>query len=153
MEKMELFNRLTLAIFDQLYQNFPCRIDLEVEHLAMQLLGEQEQADPDSIDADLIWDILSACGYTVEFLRDEGFITYDSATLSEACFLRMRLTLKGLTLLGQSPASLQENDEVPPPLSERIKDALTEGGKTATTEGIKLLVKQIFHMAVGIANK
>jgi len=62
-------------------------------------------------------------------------------------FWKVRLTLKGLTILGYIPAALQPTDPKEA-LIAKVKRVLTTGAATATSESIKLVVSEIFKLAL-----
>lgn len=137
MDNIAFFNRLTLALFEQLYRSFPTPTDLDVKTLAMAVV-------PEGVEFEEAWNSLQAAEDAIEFLAEEGFLTHKGSYLEGGTFLQARLTLRGLAILGSTPDSLEGRQ----PLIERIRKALAGGAKEAGSETVKQLSQQAFAAAV-----
>ena len=137
MDNIAFFNRLTLEVFDRLYRSFPTPTDLDVQAIAMAIV-------PKGAEKDETWNSLQAADDAVDFLAQEGFLTYKGDYLEGGTFLQVRLTLKGLAILGSTPGSLEGRQ----PLIDRMRKALAGGAKEAGTETVRQLIQQAFSAAV-----
>nr|WP_315245373.1 hypothetical protein [uncultured Albidiferax sp.] len=137
MDNITFFNRLTLALFDKLYSEFPTPVDLDVNSIAMSVI-------PEDAEANETWSGLQAAEDAIDFLSQEGFLTHKGSYLEGGSFLQARLTLKGLAILGSTPGSLEGKQS----LIERIRKVLAGGAKEAGSEAVKLLTQQAFAAAV-----
>ncbi len=139
-DNIVFFNAFTLALFDRLYESFPVPLDVDVRAIAMSALpadAEYEQA----------WDALSAAQEAVVFLAEEGFLTHKGSYLEGGTFLQVRLSLKGLAILGSTPGSLEAKQT----LISRARGALAAGAKEVGSEAAKQVVQQIFAAALAAA--
>lgn len=140
-DNIAFFNLFTLALFDHLYGEFPTPVDIDVGALAAGLV-------PGHLVNDETWyKHVSSADHAVEFLKEEGFISHKGSYLEGGKFLQVRLTSKGLAVLGSTPDALETRE----PLIARIRKALANGAKEAGSETIKQLVQQVFTSAVAAA--
>ena len=137
MDNIAFFNRLTLAVFEELYSAFPTPQDIDVNAIAAELI-------PQDAEEHETWNSLQAAEDAIDFLAQEGFLTHKGSFLEGGTFLKVRLTLKGLAILGSTPDSLEEKK----PLIGRIRNVLAGGAKEAGTEAVKQLAQQVFAAAV-----
>ena len=137
MDNITFFNRLTLALFEKLYSSFPTPMELDVKSIAMSVIPEDAEFD----DA---WNSLQAAEDTIDFLEQERFLTHKGTYLEGGTFLQVRLTLKGLAILGSTPDSLEGKQ----PLIDRIRKVLSGGAKEAGSEAVKQLTQQALAAAV-----
>jgi len=65
----------------------------------------------------------------------------------KGCYYGVRLTLRGLTILGYLPSSVTqgEKDE---PLIEKIKQYVSSGAKMASGEVAKKIIGELFRLAL-----
>lgn len=131
------FNQFALSLFEKLYASFPMPVDIDADNLAM---GD---VDPDAASAQT-WTALDVAYEAVEFLAQEGFLTHKGARLTSGHFVQVRLTLKGLAILGYTPDSLDQKAT----LISRIRSALSGGAKEAGAETMRQLVQQAFTAAL-----
>lgn len=122
----EIFNRVTLTLLVQLFEEFPGYLKTNAAKLTEQALPR----DIDGID-ETIWHDLNISEDTITWLESEGFITYQ--TKGGQQYVKMRLTLKGLSLLGYSPPSIEGYSNI----AEQAKNVLAEGTKDAASEVVK----------------
>ena len=137
MDNMVFFNRLTLALFAKLYTAFPTPIDLDIKAVAMEVI-------PEDADNETTWNCLSAAEDALDFLAQEGFLTHKGGGLDGGTLLQVRLTLRGLAILGSTPDALEGRT----PMIDRIKKALAGGAKEAGSEAVKQLAQQAFSAAL-----
>lgn len=128
MDNIEIFNRIVVATFKDLYENFPrpmliltSKIRSQVE-ISNEDWWEQMKQNP--VSSALIW------------LRDEQFIRYADQT-SGSQFIDVVLTSKGFAALNKSPEALSTQ----PTIGDRVK----EYSKTCTKEAVGAIVKMAFH--------
>ena len=140
MDSIDFFNLFTLALLERLYGEFPTPVEIETKVLGTGLL-------PEDIDQDAGFKLLGSTDDAMTFLAEEGFITHQGSYLEGGTFLQVRLTAKGLAVLGSTPGSLENRE----PLVARIRKALAGGAKEAGSETVKQLVQQAFAAAVAAA--
>lgn len=139
-QNIETFNRICVALFDELYSSFPVPVEIDVSGIAMS-------AVPQDASYETAWDVLSVGGEVINFLAEEGFLTHKGAFLDGSQFLQVRLTMKGLAVLGYIPTSI-ENQE---PLISKIRSVVGGGLKEAGGETVRQLVSQAFSLALAAA--
>lgn len=140
MDNITFFNCLTLRLFEKLYSSFPTPIDISTKELAMSVIPEHENFDA-------TWNGLQLADDAVDFLALEGFLTHKGTFLEGGTFLQTRLTLKGLTILGSIPESLESRQT----LIDRIRGVLPDMAKGASGEAVKQLTQLTFAMASSVA--
>lgn len=140
MDNITFFNRLTLALFEKLYSSFPTPVNIDVNAVAMTII-------PEGAKNEETWNSLQAAEDAIDFLTQEGFLTHKGMYSEGGRFLKARLTLKGLAILGSTPDALEGRQ----PLIDRIRKALSGGAKEAGAEAVKLLTQQAFAAAVATA--
>jgi hypothetical protein len=137
---LDQFNRFCLAVFGKLYLSFPVPIELDVCQLMMSVIpGEAEKK--------ATWDALSSAGHAIEFLAAEGFLVHQGGLLDGSQFLRVRLTMKGLAVLGSVPGSLEKRES----LITKIMNITGKGLKEAASEQVSELSNQAFAFALASA--
>lgn len=136
MDNIAFFNRVTLTLFEKLYSSFPTPIELDVNLIAMSVIPEEAEYEE-------AWISLQAAENAIDFLEQEGFLTH-KGKFCEGGFLQVRLSMKGLAILGSTPDSLEGKQ----PLIDRIRKLLTGGAKEAGTEAVKQLTQQALAAAV-----
>ena len=82
---------------------------------------------------------------TVSWLAEEGFLRYEAAAYGG--FVGVRLSMKGLTVLGYIPLSIKST-EMAEPLIVRLKRAVDKGVEGAATDAIKDVLGQVFGLCV-----
>ncbi len=143
-DNMEGFHRVALELLAQLYDSFPR--PMNIDRLEANNLGFA--AAPSGATEQQSWNIGTMGSDVIEWLAEEGFLRYEpDPSRREGYFWKVRLTLKGLTILGYVPSVLQPK-EPKEPLIDKVKRTLTSGAATATSETIKLVVSQIFKLAL-----
>jgi len=134
-ENIETFNRICITLFDKLYSKFLAPIDLNMNDVSM--CAVQQDAEQE-----VIWNVLSMGGHVIRFLSEEGFLTYKWAALEGSGFGQVRLTMKGLAVLGYVPMEKKE------PLISTIRHMAGSGLKEAGSESVRQIVTQIFSLAL-----
>lgn len=140
-DNIDTFNRICIAVFDKLYSEFPVPVDIRMNDLAMS-------AVPEGASFDSTWDILSVGREAINFLADEGFLTHKGGPVDASKIYKVRLTMKGLDVLGNVPASIQQQEAAKAPISQ-IKDLVKGGLKQAGSEAIRQVVAQVFGAMMG----
>ena len=138
-ENFEAFNRIALHTLVRLFEAFPGHLDLDAHRIGIEAKPE----DPNETNEE-IWGNMMLGYDTLTWLREEGFITVGQTTM-DSQFHRVRLTLKGLTLLGYQPPTLEEG-ETYRNFAEKGAEVLREGGRGAAVE----LVKELVLRGVGL---
>lgn len=139
-ENIEAFNRICLALFDKLYSAFPVPVEIDVKGIAMS-------AVPQDASYQMAWDVLSMGGEVINFLAEEGFLTHKGALLDGSQFIQVRLTMKGLAVLGHVPTSVEKQE----PLISKIRGVVGGGLKEAGGEVVRQLISQTFSLALAAA--
>jgi len=137
---IDLFNRFSLAVFRKLYLSFPVAVELDVNDLVMSVTpadGSYEET----------FDALSMGGEALDFLASEGFLTHKGVLLNGSQYLQVRLTMKGLAVLGSTPASLERKES----LISKILAVSGKGLKDAASEQVQELASQAFTLALASA--
>lgn len=137
---IDLFNRFALAVFRKLYLSFPVAIELDVNDLIMSVTPTDASYDED-------FDVLSVGGEALNFLASEGFLVHQGALLDGSQFLQVRLTMKGLAVLGSMPAALERKES----LITKILAISGKGLKDAASEQVQDLASQAFAFALASA--
>lgn len=137
---IDLFNRFSLAVFRELYLSFPVEVDLNVNDLVLSVTptdGSYEET----------FDALSMGGNALDFLASEGFLTHKGSLLDCSQYHQVRLTMKGLAVLGSTPASLEKSES----LISKILAVSGKGLKDAASEQVQSLAGQAFALALTAA--
>ncbi|QGX38244.1 hypothetical protein [Permianibacter aggregans] len=133
---IQAFNWLTLRIFDELYECFPETKDFDGLHFVISTIFD---VGPKSRQVDY----LPHFSATMRWLRDEGFLRYESE--EEGVFRKVVLTLRGLTVLGYLPTSLGFKDKKEP-IIVKIRRVIGKGVEGAASDGVKVLIMRIFEL-------
>lgn len=136
---IDLFNRFTLAIFQKLYLSFPNPIELEIVTLL-------ESVTPDDATYDQAFNQAAAAGDTIEFLAAEGFLIHQGPMLDASQYNQVRLTMKGLAILGM-PGALTRKES----LISEILTISAKGLKDAAKDQVQELASRAFAFAIASA--
>ena len=136
---IQRFNDISLKLFEKLYRSFPEGIKVEGTDIG----GEAVALDATFDDA---FDTVILADYVIKWLGEEGFIRYEECD-QKGCYYGVKLTLRGLTILGYLPSSVtqSENEE---PLIEKIKQYVSSGAKMASGEVAKKIIGELFRLAL-----
>lgn len=137
---IDLFNRFSLSVFQKLYESFPVSIDLDVDDLMMSVI-------PTGSSRDEAFDALQMGGEALVFLSSEGFLTHKDTLLDRSQYRQVRLTMKGLAILGSMPASLEKSES----LISKIRAVGGNALKDAASDKVQALVSQVFTFALASA--
>ncbi len=136
---IELFNLICLRLLADLYEEFPVPAVVEPHALAAS-------AVPKDSGLDETFDAAEIADETVNFLVQEGFISAQGST--NVGFYGVRLTMKGLAILGAIPVQLVPG-EPREPLFAKISRVLGKGVETVTSETVQAVVSEVFKFALG----
>lgn len=139
-QNIDLFNRFSLAVFRKLYLSFPVPVEIDVNDLMMSVM-------PNDTEYEQTFQILIVGGQAVEFLANEGFLTHQGSLMDRSQYLQVRLTMKGLAVLGSVPASLEKRES----LISKILSITGKGIKDAAAEQVSELSNQAFSFALASA--
>ncbi len=128
----DAFNRITLHLLVKLFEAFPGHLDIDSNALGLDAKPKDTNETEDEL-----WENMSLAGNTVTWLKSEGFIEVGSVCYG-GHYQQVRLTLKGLTLLGYAPPTM-ENDSKYQNLVEKAQSVLADGARSAVTEVVKEL--------------
>lgn len=143
-ENMEAFNRLSLELFMRLYDSFPKPLNIN----PTEANGLGFAAVPQEATEGQSWNIGTLIYDVIEWLAEERFLRYEpDPGYRYGYFWKVRLTLKGLTILGCVPTALRHTEQKEP-LIDKVKRVLASGAGTASAESIKLVVSEIFKLAL-----
>lgn len=141
-DNIRAFNWLTLKVLNDLYDAFPQPTDIEGLHFIISTLFDIGAKSQEA-------KYLQHFSATVRWLRDEGFIKYEADNGGN--FRGVVLTLRGLTVLGYVPSSLNSTDKQEPMIA-KIKRVLAKGAEGAATDVVKAILVKLFALAVaGVA--
>lgn len=138
---IELFDRVVALTFVKLYEFFPIPLDIDAG-------GIGAEAAHHTTDDEEIFKIISqTAGDSIAFLVREGFVHYEPShkTISGPDFPQATLTLKGLTLLGATPKTIDESIDRRP-FIDQLQAAVREGAKDSVPE----IIKSLFASALQI---
>ena len=130
-ENIVRFNRVVLVTLTRLHECFPKPTELNLANFAGDVWGEDESEDE-------LWKLLETIRDTIEWLRDEGFVRYRNQD-DKGDFYGLRLSLRGLVILGAVPKSLKGTKS----LVDRAKDVLAKGSEKAASELVNIILVAI----------
>lgn len=134
---IQRFNDIAIKLFEKLYSSFPECISIDGCAIGAEaILPDASQSDA--------FDTVVMGDFVVTWLSEEGFIRYESRDL-QGNYYGVRLTLRGLTILGYVPSSVSSRKE---PIIERIKQYLSSTTGKATGEAAKVIVGELFRLSL-----
>lgn len=135
---IEIFDQITAYTLIKLYGSFPIPQNLCQDEI-------YREAVKDCTDGNEAFEIYTSyIASTLSFLSDEKFIQYDQNTSlmpSGLDYFGVRLTLKGLTLLGTVPKTVNDTPQY------SFIDLLNNSFKTGTKSALSDIVKSLFMYA------
>lgn len=134
------FNLIALLLFAKLYESFPSGIDIEPLKVGHEALPKDPSWDDEA------WDFYEVAYDVVRWLAEEGFLRYENPNNTRD-FYNVRLTMKGLAILGYVPTSIKFSDPKEP-LIEKIKRVLATGTEKAAAEGVRAILGMGFSLAL-----
>ena len=129
-QNIQLFDQVVIHVLVKLYNSFPDPLDLSCTDIGAEVAEALEgDADAENNAARLI---LSTASSTLGFLVREGFIHYEPEMrwMNGPEFPGAVLTLKGITLLGLTPSSVDERADRRP-FIDQLHDAAERGAEGA----------------------
>jgi hypothetical protein len=141
-KNIRAFNWLTLKIFNDLYEAFPEPHDIEGLRFVISTLFDVGTQSKEAA-------YLTHFTATMRWLKDEGFIKYESDNSGN--FRKVLLTLRGLTVLGYTPTSLSLTDRKEPIIT-KIKRVLSKGTEAAASDAVKAIIVKAFGLMVSWSN-
>ena len=138
-ENIHRFNVTALELFRRLYDAFPDPIELNSAHAGVA-------ASPADSTDETYWAYRGNARNVVTWLAQEGFLRYESQDKTGK-FYDVRLTLKGLTVLGHVPTAVKDGGRKSPVI-DSIKRVLASGAEKAGTEAVKSIVGAVFKLSL-----
>lgn len=136
---VDAFNLICIGLLTQLYESFPVPIAIDPNHVALTSI-------PNSSDYDSSWSAMQISVETIVFLRQEGFLTAGEPVATGEV-PDVRLTMKGLAVLGSVPVSLVPL-ETPEPLIEKMRRVVGKGAEKLGAQAIQAIVSTVFKYAL-----
>ena len=136
---IQRFNLTALRLFSELYDAFPNTINIETAMLGAESAPEELPA-PDALAYAM------GADEVLTWLAEEGFIRIAGGNLGTEVH-GVRLTLKGLTILGYVLTALKTS-EASEPMIDKIKRTLGSGAEKAGAEAVKALLGGVFRLAI-----
>ncbi|MFH2122746.1 MAG: hypothetical protein ABIJ50_04605 [Pseudomonadota bacterium] len=145
---IELFERITAITMVRLYEQFPTPLDIKASSIG-------SEAAYDAKDYKEAFDIIASIAeHSISFLIEEGFLRinqFERKTLTGPEFPGTRLTLKGFTLLGKVPPSIDETVDRRP-FVEQLKSAVEDGAKGTLDNVIKSMFSGAIQLGISAIN-
>ena len=138
-DNIDRFNLMTLALFQKLYGAFPAPIEIDPGQIG-------SEAAPEDASDRTQWDSGAEAGHAITWLAEEGFLRFESQS-TQGDFYEVRLSLKGLSVLGSLPTALAPTDPKETVIA-RIKRTLASGTEKAGTEAVKGIISEIFKLSL-----
>ena len=141
-KNIEVFNRVVLLTFAKLYESFPTPTDIDAGKIGYE-------AAHDAKDEHEAFEVITTvASSSIAFLVEEGFLRYDPSlrTMRGPDFPGARLTLKGFTLLGSVPSTVDGALDRRP-FADQLRGIVNEGVKGSIAE----LVKSLFVGSVQLS--
>lgn len=136
-DNLKAFNYITLRLFEKLYEAFPEPIDIDGLRFVIECVIDEERDVGNTKNLHLL-------NHTVSWLEEEGFLT-TKGKRKDTDVVKARLTLKGLTIIGYLPASIDGKEEKIT-IIDKAKEILGKGMKDASTEAVKNVVSSAFSL-------
>ena len=136
---IDRFNLAAIELLSVLYDNFPVPVAIDTAEIGV------EATPGDATPVEMLRFAMYA-EHALTWLTEEGFIRYEPPNYGTR-YTNVRLTLKGLTLLGYVPSALRA-DENSEPIITKIKRILSHGTEQAATEATKSLLGDLFKLAM-----
>ena len=143
LSNVEVFNITTLKLFAKLYDEFPVPVNIDAKEI-----GAAASEATESINDTM--KMIYYAEHTISWLAEEGFLRFEKAGGPHTTFTNVRLTLKGLTILGYTPSSIQAPEKAQSIIG-RVKSVLASGAEKAATEAVKSVLAEIFRLATSPA--
>ena len=135
-ENIRAFNFLTLAIFNRLYESFPEKVDFSDLRFVIETVVDYGADSDESKYSSLF-------SASMNWLEEEGFIKIESKVYGPA-FIGVTLTLKGVTVLGFVPSSIDK--DAGKSSIDYIREIVSDGVKSSSSEAVSSVIKSLFSM-------
>ncbi|MFL1404936.1 hypothetical protein ACJO2E_06275 [Marinobacter sp. M1N3S26] len=134
----DIFNQITLHLLVRLFESFPNYLAVDARALGFDAIKMKDDEDFDEA-----WELLAISKNSVSWLQSEGFIEVEGRVVDDQ--INVRLTLKGLTLVGYAPPTVQDSRFEN--IADEAKAALVEGSRSAASDVVKgLLLRAISYI-------
>ena len=140
---IDLFNAICISLFDELYSSFPKEKDINIKSITRSIYR-----DDIDISFNEAFEYSSYGEDVISFLKEEGFIKSAGTMQSTSDELQVRLTLKGLTILGAIPSSI--SGEKQESIINRIKNVVNNGIEEAGKDVTQSIVMDVFKASLGM---
>jgi len=135
---IDKFNYISLHILNKLYDSFPTKIELSDTDFIVDIYFENE---------DEVQNAIPIFNDSITWLNEEGFLRMKDYSDHEGYnFYDVRLTMKGLTILGSIPSTL--NKGASETLIDEIKSAIGKGIQDSAADGVKNIIKTLFTLSM-----
>lgn len=128
---LKTFNYIVLRVFDRLYESFPEPVDISGLRFVIDCVVDESGEAENTKKLHLLND-------TVSWLEDEGFLKTKGQAIN-GDILQARLTLKGLTVLGYIPVSI-DGKKSKTTIIESVKGVIRQGLIDSSTEAVKNII-------------
>jgi len=124
----DIFNQIALHLLVRLFESFPNYLAVDARALGFDAIKMKDDEDFDEA-----WELLAISKNSVSWLQSEGFIEVEGRVVDDQ--INVRLTLKGLTLVGYAPPTVQDSRFEN--IADEAKAALVEGSRSAASDVVK----------------
>ncbi len=146
-KNMQYFNVITLHLFQKLYDNFPLPLELDYTQTGVDAVMGLEELE----DAGEYFNFYAIVPDVISWLAEEGFLRHTPDPNATAVgswsgkIYGVRLSLKGLTILGSLPTAVMAN-EPRVRMIDRVRGLLGKGIGAATSEAAKQIVVEYLRL-------
>jgi hypothetical protein len=142
-KNIEIFNRVVLLTLVKLYESFPVPINVDSGKIGYEAAHDAEDVH------EAFETITAVASSSISFLVEEGFLRYEpsSRTMSGPDFPGARLTLKGFTLLGSVPSTVDGAIDRRP-FADQLHSVVNDGAKSSIAEFVKSLLAGSVQLGV-----
>ena len=135
-----MFNRVVVLVLARLYEEFPVPVSLDAGQIGTAAC---EGFTEDQEEIFLV--LFSVAGETIRFLRDESLIQFEEqGGLSGDLFGSVRLTMRGLALLGRVPEGVDAGAK-----GKTLGAQIRAAGNKGAADYVASLVGQVVGASVG----
>lgn len=137
---IQRFNLIVLVVFNELYESFPSGIEIDHVNMGCKALPRDQEWN------DQAWDFMADARHVVKWLAEEGFLRCETSADGNE-FYDVRLTMKGLTVLGYTPIALEDGDSKETAIV-KVKSILSRATEKAVTSKASDLLGQMFSLTL-----
>ncbi|MFZ6747347.1 hypothetical protein [Undibacterium sp. Ren11W] len=138
-DNIDQFNRVVLHSFDRLYAAFPMPTEINVAEIAALANPASDQAK----QTEPSFEILEPTFESLAFLKDEGLLKYSDHYVEGTTLYQAQLTMKGITVLGQTLDSANQES-----LIARMRSVLRDKAKEDNAVQAQQIVLTLFALAI-----